>query len=150
MKDTTKKLLSLRANTKLVQVEPKKFRGAKLNKCFQNAAFYCAANKEYSIISGWLVGDNFDRLGTVLVPHYWLIHEPSGFYYDTSPSSPADIQEYEYVIDMEIYFKANEKSYVPPPVFLKQDGSLCTRLQNGVIVTLETIDIQKLYDLVRN
>jgi hypothetical protein len=149
MKEATKILLSLRPNSEFVQAQPKKQRGAKLNKCFNNAALFSANNKEYSVVSGWLVGDNFHQLGTVFVPHYWLIHTPSGSYFDTSPTAIEDIQDYEYVKDMDIYRYLNRTSYVPPPVILREDGSLQVRLSESHFVDVTSIDIEHLYSLVR-
>lgn len=150
MKDATEILLSLRPNSEFVQAQPKKYRGAKLNKCFNNAAFFSANNKEYSIVSGWLVGDNFHQLGTIFVPHYWLIHTPSGNYFDTSPTAIEDIQEYEYVKDMDIFRHVTRTSYVPPPVILKEDGKLQVRLSESQFVDVKCIDIEHLFSLVRN
>ena len=149
MKEATKILLSLRPNSEFIEAQPKKYRGAKLNKCFNNAALYSASNKEYSIVSGWLVGDNFHQLGTVFVPHYWLIHIPSGNYFDTSPTAIEDIQEYEYVKDMDIYRYLTRTSYVPPPVILREDGNLQVRISETQFLDVNSIDIEHLYSLVR-
>jgi len=150
MKEATKILLSLRPNSEFVHAQAKKQRSAKLNKCFNNAALFSANNKEYSIVSGWLIGDNFHQLGTVFIPHYWLIHTPSGNYFDTSPTAIKDIQEYEYVKDMDIYRQVTRTSYVPPPVILREDGKLQVRLSETHLVDVNSIDIEHLFSLVRN
>jgi hypothetical protein len=150
MKEATKLLLSLRENSKFVEVQPKKYRGAKLNKCFQNAAFFSADKKEYSIVSGWLVGDHFESTGTVFVPHYWLEHTPSNVYYDTSPTALNDTQFYDYILDMDIYKHLTQTSYVPPPVVVRENGSLQARLNDGRFIGIEKIDVLELYQLVRN
>ena len=149
MKAATKLLLKLRKNAEHVVVSHKKYRAAKLNKCFQNAAFYSAANKEFEIVSGWLVGDDYLDLGTVFVPHYFLKHKPSGVYYDTSPTAPDDIQCYEYVLDMDIYKLANRTSYVPPPVIVRENGLLEVRVAAAEFVSVKEIDIEHLYSLIR-
>ena len=150
MKAATKLLLKLRKNAEHVVVSHKKYRAAKLNKCFQNAAFYSAANKEVEIVSGWLVGDDYLDLGTVFVPHYWLRHKPTAFYYDTSPSATEDIQNYEYVLDMDIYRFANQTSYVPPPVIVRENGLFEVRVADSNFVSIKSIDVENLYSLVRD
>jgi hypothetical protein len=149
MKEATRLLLSHRSDSKLVDVAPKKYRGGKINKCFQNTAIFTASRKEYSVVSGWLVGDDFGSYGTVLIPHYWVYHSQSDLYFDVTPFSPIDNQKYEYVIDMEIYFQANQTSYLPPPVIVYSDGSLFTRLTESIKIQIDTIDVQQLYDLDR-
>jgi hypothetical protein len=149
MKAATKLLLKLRKNAEYVVVSHKKYRAAKLNKCFQNSAFFSAANKEFEVVSGWLVGDDYLDLGTVFVPHYFLKHKPSGIYYDTSPTAPDDIQSYEYVLDMDIYRYANRTSYVPPPVIVRENGLLEVRVAATEFVNVEEIDVEHLYSLVR-
>jgi hypothetical protein len=150
MKAATKFLLTLRENAEHVVVLHKKYRAAKVNRCFQNAAFFSAANKEFKVVSGWLVGDDYLDSGIVFVPHYFLIHKPSGIYYDTSPTAPDDIQNYEYVLDMDIYRFASRTSYVPPPVILRKNGLLEVRIAESNFVSVPEIDIEKLYALVRN
>jgi hypothetical protein len=150
MKAATKLLLSLRQNAEHVDVLHKKYRAAKINRCFQNSAFYSAANKDYEVVSGWLVGDDYLDLGTVFVPHYFLKHKQSAIYYDTSPTAPDDIQSYEYVLDMDIYRYANRTSYVPPPVIVRKNGLLEVRVAESNFVSVSEIDIQNLYALVRN
>jgi len=150
MKPSTSLLISLRDKSKLVDVKKKKWRGGKANKCFQNAAFFSADRKEYEIVSGWLVGDHFESLGTVFVPHYWVLHTPSGEYFDTSPTAEEDIQLYEYVLDMDIYLNLTQTSYVPPPVILRESGLLQVRLSETQLIDIETIDIRHLYSLIRN
>ena len=150
MKPSTSLLLSLRHNSKLVDVKKKKWRGGKLNRCFQNAAFFSADKKDYEIVSGWLVGDNFQGVGTVFIPHYWVLHTPSGEYFDTSPMAGEDIQLYEYVLDMDIYLNLTQISYVPPPVILRESGRLQVRISETQLVDIETIDIRHLYSLIRN
>jgi hypothetical protein len=149
MKAATKLLLTLREKAEHVVVLHKKYRAAKLNKCFQNAAFYSAANKDFEVVSGWLVGDNYLDLGTVFVPHYWLRHKTANVYYDTSPSAPNDIQNYEYVLDMDIYRFANQKSYVPPPVIVRANGLLEVRVDDSNFVSIKSINVENLYSLVR-
>ena len=149
MKDATKLLLSLRPDSELIEARPKKYRGAKLNKCFQNAAHFSANKKEYSIVSGWLVGDKFDRVGTIFVPHYWLFHAPTGAYFDTSPTAIHDIQDFDYVKDMDIMKFLTRTSYIPPPVLLRPDGRLKVRISESNLVDIDHIDVQYLYSLVR-
>ena len=150
MKDATKLLLSLRKNSKLVQVEPKKYRGGKPNKCFQNSAFFSADKKEYQIVSGWLVGDYFKEVGTMFIPHYWVEHVPDGVYFDTTPKDPNQTQEFEYVLDMDIYKHLTQTSYIPPPVIVRDNGSLQARLEDGRCVNIKKIDVLELYKLIRN
>ena len=150
MKPSTSLLISLRDKSKLVDVKKKKWRRGKANRCFQNAAFFSADRKGFEIVSGWLVGDNFEGLGTVFLPHYWVLHTPSGEYFDTTPTAEEDIQLYEYVLDMDIYLNLTRTSYVPPPVRLRESGILQVRLSETQFVDIETIDIKHLYSLIRS
>jgi len=150
MKRSTETLLSLRDNSKLVEVKKKKWRGGKLNKCFQNAAFFSADKKDYEIVSGWLVGDNFENLGVAFIPHYWVLHTPSNEYFDTSPTAEEDIQLYDYVLDMDIYLNLTQTSYVPPSVILRESGLLQARLSETKFVDIDTIDVSHLYSLKKD
>ena len=117
--------------------------------CFQNAATYSANKNEYSIVSGWKVGDFFASVGTILVPHYWLIHDETGIYYDTSPNHPDDNQNYEYVVDMDIYKNVTRTSYIPPAVLVTEGGLLQARLGEKRFYEIDKIDVVELYSLVR-
>lgn len=149
MKEATDKLLSLRPTSTHVEVKPKKYKAGKPNLCFQNAAIYAATRDGYEIVSGWMIGDYVSGFGTILVPHYWLLHESSGEYFDTTPRASGDVQNYEYVVDMEIYRHVTQTSYIPPSVVLRENGAIQARIDMGKFVDLKNIDIPQLFNLVR-
>ena len=94
--------------------------------------------------------DYWLKLRRFFFHHYWFIHTPSGNYFDTSPTAVEDIQEYEYVKDMDIYRHVTRTSYVPPPVILREDGNLQVRLNETQFIDVNSIDIEHLYSLVRD
>ena len=150
MKNATALLLALRPSASVVEVKPKKYKAGKENLCFQNAAIFAATREGYELVSGWMVGDTEPGFGTILVPHYWVIHITSGEYFDTTPRAAGDDQNYEYVVDMDIYKYVTQTSYIPPAVILREDGSIQARMKTRHYVDLQRIDILELYKLVRN
>jgi hypothetical protein len=150
MKPQTQKLLSLRTNSLFVEVKPLKYRAGKPNMCFQNASIYEATRDGYEVVSGWMIGDLTKNFGAICVPHYWLKHLESDEYFDPTPRAVGDEQNYEYIVDMDIYKHVTRTSYIPPPVVIREDGSIQARLGMNRYINLNKIEILELYMLVRD
>jgi hypothetical protein len=109
MKKATREFLKARSGTFLVQVTKVNFAGALPNFCGVNASNFCKTDPKYSLVSGWMVGDDCGQNGTALIAHYFVLDNSTSKYYDPTPSHPADNQTYEYVVDMDIldYYMQN-------------------------------------------
>ena len=104
MKKATRQLLKYlqQANPKafVVNVKPLAFDAAKENQCFENVMRFLDENEDWVLRSGWLVGGYFRTNGTAVMPHYWVYNPSDNFDYEITPF--ADVQSFEYVLDLEI------------------------------------------------
>ena len=96
---------------KSVEVKPMKFEYAKPNECFQNMMMFLDYHSDWTMHSGWLIGDYLGERGTAIIPHFWVV-DAQRKHFDITPRNSKDTQTYEYVSDCNI------AQFIFPPKYL--------------------------------
>ena len=137
MKQATRRLLKMRPGARLIpKVEYKPHPDSKPNQCYANSV----AEQDRSgnnIVAGWVVGNYFKDLdSTPVMFHFWN-QDSNGLDYDTTPEVAGESnQQYEFVIDSDVYFKSFEWSmantdkevHFPPSLKIRSRSvNMCVR-----------------------
>lgn len=147
MKKVSRLLCERKETLRHVSVGYLKFDGAKPNHCLENAISYADKHPGQAVVvSGWLVGDFLKDKGTAIIPHYWIYSKTDNAYYDTTPKNLLDGQDYDYLIDREIFQNEFSDSHMPVPLNMTADGALFAVTSKGN-VPIADLDIKKLYQL---
>lgn len=149
MKKATRLFLKQRPDAKHVYVEVVKFDGALANHCYQNAQKLVETNEaELMLICGWIIGDYHGERGTPIIPHYWVFNEQMNRYYDPTPKPEKNIQEYDYVIDLDILRYGSTNANLPLALKLLNNGKWQARNLLGTgYIDLDKVDVEQLYKL---
>ncbi len=150
MKKATRLLLAERPNSKLVNVIKVYKDYAKLNECQSNAnkmADEGEAEERYGIVSGWLVGDFLENVGTALIPHFWVYDVIDKKHFDPTPFLTND--SFEYVEDFEIALESMSYAGKPPPALrLDVNGNYLVRLSENNFKEIKSINISELFSFL--
>ena len=148
MKPSSEVFLRQRPGCTAVRVTPRKLHGAVSKQCFQNCFALCNAKPQrYTLRSGWLVGDDLGALGTIFIPHYWVFNSKTDKHLDPTPRAPGDVQDYEYLLDMDILRQITPAHVLPVPLRLNADQRFEAIVPQGVGPVLESMDIAYLFTL---
>jgi hypothetical protein len=135
-------------SVKAVDVKLLKFDDAKPNECYQNMNLFLDNYENWSMHSGWLVGDFLGERGTAIIPHYWVVNADRE-HLDVTPKNPSDKQSYEYVSDFNIVQYFTKEVQLPVPLKLNLNGTFVARRKDGSFELIEKIDYEHLFSLSR-
>ena len=96
-------------------------------------------NENWSMHSGWLVGDFLGERGTAIIPHYWVVNADRE-HFDVTPKNPSDTQSYEYVSDFNIVQYFTKEVQLPVPLKLNLNGTFVARRKDGSFELIEKIN----------
>ena len=149
MKKATRLFLKQRPDAEYVIVEEVKLDGAIANHCYQNAQKLAETNEtDLMIISGWMVGDYYGERGTPIIPHYWVLNEKTNLYYDPTPKPENNLQNFDYVKDLDIFKYGSMDAYLPLSLKLLSNGQWQARNELGTgYIDLDKVDVEELYKL---
>ena len=149
MKKATRLFLKQRPDAEYVIVEEVKLDGAITNHCYQNSQKLAETNEtDLTIVSGWMVGDYYGVRGTPIVPHYWVFNEKTNLYYDPTPKPENNLQNFDYVKDLDIFRYGSVDAYLPLALKLLSNGKWQARNLLGTgYIDLDKVDVEQLYKL---
>ena len=145
MKKSTFEFIKNRKNAEIVNVKTIYHKAARHNMCVQNCFNFTKKNSRYISVSGWIIGDEFEDSGTAIIPHYWLQNVITKEYFDPTPQLHP--QQWDYVLDSEVFRKARKNKYVPAPLNFGADEIFRAVTKNIEFVEIPDLEITRLYAL---
>ena len=131
---------------KSVEVKPMKFQYAKPNECFQNMMWFLDYHSDWTMHSGWLIGDYSGERGTAIIPHFWVV-DAQRKHFDITPRNSKDTQTYEYVSDYNIAQFISKGVQLPVPLKLNSNGEFSALRKDGIFELVEKLDYGYLFSL---
>ena len=131
---------------KSVEVKPMKFEYAKPNECFQNMMMFLDYHSDWTMHSGWLIGDYLGERGTAIIPHFWVV-DAQRKHFDITPRNSKDTQTYEYVSDYNIAQFISKGVQLPVPLKLNSNGEFSALRKDGTFELVEKLDYGYLFSL---
>ncbi|MBU3738071.1 MAG: hypothetical protein FGM55_03850 [Rhodoferax sp.] len=148
MKPASARFLRQRPDCRVVEVARLQVAWAAPNACVGNSALLQAMDPEvWSVQAGWMVGDDFGELGTVFVPHYWVVDTRTGQAADPTPRAAGDHQAYDYLLDPEMLRYASRDHPLPAPFWLDAQGDFVVMVHGGRFERLMALSTAYLYTL---
>ena len=131
---------------KSVEVKPMKFEYAKPNECFQNMMMFLDYHSDWTMHSGWFIGDYLGERGTAIIPHFWVV-DAQRKHFDITPRNSKDTQTYEYVSDYNIAQFISKGVQLPVPLKLNSNGEFSALRKDGTFELVEKLDYGYLFSL---
>jgi hypothetical protein len=145
MRKSTRIFIKAIGSSGIVTVKPIFMPNAQKNRCFENALTFFRANKNFRIVSGWIVGEYNPDFGTEIMPHYWVQDSISRQHLDPTPFE-SNVNT-DYVPDMRILADAKPGCTMPAPMVINPSGVFYAAHKDMSYTEMNGVDYAFLYKI---